>query len=600
MSGSILTTSGIASLVNAYQVQQTSLFVTPLQSMQTKYQNLSSAYSTLSSKISTLVSGLSSFTATDTSSVFAAIAAQSSNTNFVTASATNSASAGNYSMRVDQLAKSDLVVSQNLTSATANSITGTHTFQITTGSASGDLTSNVSVTFGSGETNQTVMQKIADAVNSNQAIVTSNSLAPSSTYSGAASTLSFDVGGTTTSVSVNSGGSGSQTNDQLLNELVQNINSNVSGVSAQVITDPNNSSNEMLQITVTDTSKSLSISDSSGTLAADLGITTTNLVGASGVVTASAFSPTTGSSQLSITSKNTGLDYIIKDLTDTSGGTALSSVGLNLGTSRPTFDQSTSPNTAGYIYSDTTLTGNQLNAKVNFNGLDIQRDSNTITDLASGVTFNLNSVQQATDPNVNVTVSTDASSITNQINTFIKNFNDVYTYLKTNTAVSSTTGRSVLTGDMNASSILSSMSSAAISPVSGLSQSALSMLSSIGISFDTTNGLSISDSTLLTQQLTNNLSQVKDLFNSTNGVANTLYNSLNPYIGVDGYITNAQSGFDTNVQNYSDRISTAQASISKSADTLKTQYEKLQAELVGLTNTAQTYFGVNVTDYFNS
>ena len=598
MSGTILTTSGIASLVSAYQSQQTSLFVAPLQSMQTKYKNLSSAYSTLSSKISTLVSGLSGFTSTDTSSVFAAIAAQSSNTNFVTATATNSASVGNYSMRVEQLAQNDLAVSQSMTSATANSLTGTHTFQITTGSTGGDLTSNVSVTFGTGETNQTVMQKIADAINSNQAVVTSNSLAPSTTYSGAASTLSFNVGGTTTTVSVNSGGSGSETNDQLLTELVNNINANVSGVNAQVITYPNNSSNKQLQITVTDTSKSLSISDSSGTLAADLGITTTNLVGASGVVTASAFSPSTGSTQLSLTSKNTGLDNRITSISDNSGSTALSSIGLNLGSSRPAFDQST--NTAGFLYSDITSAGNLLNAKVNFNGIEIQRDSNKINDLATGVTFNLNAVQQSTDPNVNVAVNTDTTSITSQINTFIKNFNDLYSYIKTNTAVSSTSGRSVLTGDMNASSLLSLMSSISISPVSGLSQNSLNMLSSIGISFDTTNGLSISDSSLLNQQLTNNLSQVKDLFNSTNGIAKTLNNSLNSYIGADGFITTAQSGFDTNVQNYSDRISTAQASISKSSDNLKTQYEQLQAQLVDLTNTAQTYFGINVTDYFNS
>lgn len=600
MSGTILTTSGIDSLVSAYQTQQTSLFVTPLQTMQTKYQNLSSAYSTLSSKISTLVTGLSGFTATDSTSFFSAVNAASSNTNFVSATATNSATKSNYSIRVEQLAKSDLLVSQNLDSSTANAITGTHTFQITTGSPTGDLTSNVTVTFGTGETNQTVMQKIADAINSNQAVVTSGSLAPSSTYGGAASSLTFNVGGTETTVSVNSGGAGSQTNDQLLNELVQNINANVSGVTAQKITDPNNSSNEMLQITVNDTSKSISISDASGTLAADLGITTSNLVGASGVVSASAFSPSTNLSQLSITSKNTGLDYIIKNLSDNSGSTALSSVGLNLGTSRPTFDQSTSPNTAGYVYSDTSLTGNQLNSKFNFNGLEIQRDSNSITDLVNGVTFNLNSVQQSTDPNVNVTVGTDTSSISSQINTFIKNFNDLYTYLKTNTAVSSTSGRSVLTGDSNASSILNLLTSTSISQVSGLPQSALNMLSSIGISFDTTNGLSISNSALLNQQLTNNLSQVQSLFNSTNGIANTLYNSLNLYIGATGFITTLQSGFDTSVQNYSDRISTAQASISKSADNLRTQYETLQAQLVDLTNTAQTYFGVTLTDYFNS
>ncbi len=598
MSGSILTTSGIDSLISAYQSQQTSIYVTPLQTVQSKYQNLSTSYSSIISKLNTFVSGLSGFTATDSSSIFAAIAANSSNTNFVSATASNSASVGNYDMRVEQLAKSDIAISQSLASSTANSITGTHTFQITTGSASADLVSNVSVTFGTGETNQSVMQKISDAINSNQAVVTSQSETSANSYTGAASTISFNVGGTTTTVSVNSGGSGSETYDQILKDLVQNINSNVSGVTAQIVADPNNSSNEMLQITVNDTSKSISISDSSGTLAADLGITTSNLIGASGIVTASAFTPSTDLSQLSVKSKNTGLDYIIKNISDTSGGTALSSINFNLGTTRTTFDQSS--NTAGFVYSDTSLAGNQLNAKLNFNGLEIQRDSNSISDLANGVTFNLNSVMQASDPDTTVSINSDVSSMQNQINTFITNFNSLYTYLKTNSAVSDTSGRGVLTGDTNASSILNLMAQTSITPVSGLSQNAINLLSSIGISFDSTNGLSVSNSSLLTQSLTNNLSQVKDLFNSKNGIANALYTSLNPYIGTTGFLTTQQSSYDSNVQNYSDRISAAQANISKSSDNLRTQYETLQAQLVDLTNTAQTYFGVTITDYFNS
>ncbi len=598
MSGTILTTSGIDSLVSAFQAQQSNLFIAPLQTAQAKYQNLSSAYSTIISKVNTLVTGLSGFTATDNTSVFAAIAANSSNTNFVSATATNSASVGNYAIRVEQLAKSDIAVSQSLASSTANAITGTHTFQIVTGSPTGDLTSNVSVTFGTGETNQTVMQKIADAVNSNLAVVTSQSLAPASTYAGAASTLSFNVGGTVTTVSVNAGGSNSETYDQLLNELVQNINANVSGVTAQKITDPNNPANEMLQVTVNDPTKSLSISDSSGTLAADLGITTSNLIGASGVVTASSFSPSTGNSQFSLTSKNTGLDYIIKNISDTGSGTALSSINFNLGTSRTTFNQTT--NTAGYVYSDTTLANNQLNAKLNFNGLEIQRDSNTISDLANGVTFKLNSAMQTSDPTANVSISSDVSSMTSQINSFITNFNDLYTYLKSNSAVSSTNGRGLLSGDTNSSSILNLMSQDSISPVSGLPANVLNLLSSIGISFDSTNGLSVTDSTQLSQSLTNNLSQVEQLFNSTNGIATSLYNSLNPYIGATGYLTSEQSSFDSNVQNYSDRITTQQTNISTAADNLRTQYEKLQAQLVDLTNTAQTYFGVSLTDYFNS
>ena len=598
MATSILTSSGINSLVSAYKSSQTSRLVYPLQTIQNKYKNISSAYSSLSSSLDSFVSSLSDFTATDSSSVFAAMKANSSNSNFVTATTSNSAAVGNYELRVEQMAKSDIAVSQNLDSNTANSITGTHEFQITTGSPNGDLTSNISVTFSAGETNQTVMQKISDAINSNQAVASSQSEVAANSYSGGASSLTFDVGGTTTTVSVNSGGSGSQTYDQLLNELVQNINTNVSDVTAQKITDPNNSANEMLQITANDSSKSISISDSSGTLASDLGITTSNLIGASGIVTASAFSPASNSSQLSITSKNTGLDYIIKNISDTTGSSALSSIGMNLGASRPTFDQTTSPNTAGYVYADTTLSGNQLNAKINFNGLDIQKDSNTISDLVSGVTFNLKSVMQATDSTANVSVGSDTDTITSNIKDFISSFNSVYSYIKTNTAVSKDTGRSVLSGDSNAFSIMNTMTSTVLSSVSGLSQSALNRLSSIGISFDSTSGLSLSDSTVLKDKLTNNLSQVSDIFNSTNGIAVKLYDSLNPYVGADGYLTLAKSSMDENVKNYTDRITSAQSRITKSSDSLRLQYQKLQAQLVSLTDTAQTFFGVSLTNYF--
>ncbi len=598
MSGTILTTSGINSLVSAYQEEQSNALITPLQNLESEYQNLSSAYSTAVGKLNTFITGLTGFTATDNSSVFAAITAQSSNTNFVTATADNTASIGNYAIRVEQLAQNDIAESQSLTSSTANATTGTQTFQIVTGSPTGNLTSNVSVTLGTGETNQTVMQKIAAAINSNQAVVTSSSLSPSSLYAGAAGTLSFNIGGTVTTISDNAGGSNSETYDQLMNELVTNINANVSGVTAQKITDPNNPSNEMLQITVNDPTKSISISDSSGTIAADMGITTTNLIGASGVVTASSFSPSTGLSQLSISSKNTGLDNIIKNISDTGTGTALSSINFNLSTTRTAYDQST--NTAGYVYADTTLAGNQLNAKLNFNGVEVQRDTNKISDLATGVTFNLNSVMQTTDPIATVSVNSDVNSITNQINTFITNFNAAYTYLKSSSAVSTTSGWGVLAGDINAQSILNVMTQDSVSPVSGLSSNVLNSLSSIGISFDPTNGLSVSNSSLLTQSLTNNLSQVKDIFASTNGIANTLYNSLNPFVGSAGLLTIQQSSFDNNVQNYSNMISTRQAQINTQADNLRTQYEKLQAQLITLTNTYQLYFGTAPTDYFNS
>ena len=126
-----------------------------------------------------------------------------------------------------------------------------------------------------------------------------------------------------------------------------------------------------------------------------MGIGVSKLKSSAGIVTASVFSPTTTTSQLSLTTASTGLDYRIENLADTNSSSALATFGLNVGTTRTQFSQSTEPNTAGYIYKDITTDGNLLNAKITFNSLDIQRNSNSISDLATGVTFNLKAEMQS-------------------------------------------------------------------------------------------------------------------------------------------------------------------------------------------------------------
>ncbi|HUX60938.1 MAG TPA: flagellar cap protein FliD N-terminal domain-containing protein, partial [Ignavibacteriaceae bacterium] len=330
MSG-ILSSSTINSLVQSYVSNQTNISVTPLQNQVQNYQNIVSSYGTLSTNLSALNTELATLQTSDSSSIFASKTATSSNSTFVTATASGSASIGVASIRINQLAQNDTAVSQNLTSATANAITGTHHFVINGGDGNGGQTnSDVYVTFGTSETNQTVMQKIANAINSNQAVVTSASKSAAAAYSGGAASIAVNLNGTTTTLNLNSGDT---TYDQVLNDIASQINSNVSGVSAKVIADPNISGNEMLQMTVQNNSNYISISNASGyNIVGDLGIAATEEKSAAGTMTASVFTPSSGQSQLSLTAAQTGLDYRIMNMSDASGGTALSSVGLNLGT----------------------------------------------------------------------------------------------------------------------------------------------------------------------------------------------------------------------------------------------------------------------------
>ena len=126
----VLTTSNINLLVNSFINDQTSRLVTPISTRKSKYQSLSSAYSTFSSKLNSLQTLLSNFKTTDSTSLFNNKTAVSSNSTFLATTVDNSSSIGSYSIRVNQLAKNDVLVSQDLASSTANGITGTHTFTI--------------------------------------------------------------------------------------------------------------------------------------------------------------------------------------------------------------------------------------------------------------------------------------------------------------------------------------------------------------------------------------------------------------------------------------------------------------------------------------
>ncbi len=594
MSFDILSTSSINTFVSSYIVRETNKLVSPLQDKKSKYENLTSAYETFSSKLSSLKSVLTNLKLTGSDSLFRAKSTTTSDSSFVTASASSSASIGAFSFRVNQLAKSDVVMSTDMTSSQTNSITGTHTFTIKTGDGStGEYTSTVEVTFSSSETNQTVMEKIADAINTDKAVVLSDAKTASATYSGGTSSIDINLNGTTTTITVNGGG----TYEDLIDEIVTNINDNIDGITAEKVLDSPNTGDVKLKLTVDDSSKYISISNSSGyDLVTDLNISVTKEKGASGIVTASAFSPTSTTSQLSITAKETGVDYRIKELSDGATYSALAAVGLNLGTTRTAFDQSTSPDTAGFLYADITDANNQLNAKFSFNGLSLQRNSNSIDDLVTGVTFKLHSVMQSSDTDVNLTVANDVTSIKSSIENFITKFNELYTFLRENTK-STLEGRGLLIGDSNATSILSSLTSLSYTPVSGLPADDINLLSQIGISFSSDSGLSISDSSLLESKISENASEVEALFNSTNGIANTLYDKIDSYLGAGGYLALAKDSYENNISLYNDKIAAAQKRINKSADNLRKSYENLQTQLANLL-AAQNMFNFIGNSFF--
>lgn len=570
MAYDLLTTSGINSLVNSYINSESQKRLSPLTTRNSKYSSISNIYSGLLSKVDALKSKMSTLKATGTSSAFATKKAVSSNTTAVTVSASTAAQKGAFALRVNQLAKNDLVVSLDKNSTDLSSITipGTYTLAIKGGDGEGgQFTSNISVLLEADDfTNGNISFEdlsaiVTKAINDDKAVVTSNSVSGSTLSSGS---FTFDLNGTETSINYSAG-----TYDEVIDSIITQLE-DVSGLSAEKVVD---GSNVQLKLTVTDSSKYISINGDTGTLVSELGISVDQEKGASGIVSATSFSPSTGLSQISLTAKNSGAGFKIDELSDLSGG-VLAQFGLNLGSTRTAFVQNENGvDTAGYVH-DSAI----LNSKIVFNGLNIERNSNSISDLVSGVTLNLKSVMDVDDNDVTIDVANDVSAVKAKIDEFISTFNDVYNYIKTNTS-SSDGVRGVLLGDASGSSLLSLLSSTAYSPVSSLGSGTINSLTEMGITFNSNTGLSITDSDQLNDVLENNIEEVEQTFNSDSGIAANLYNKLLPYTGYNGYLTARKNTIDGNIKSTTDSITKIQTKIEKDSEVLRNRYIQLQSQL---------------------
>jgi len=572
----ILSTSGINNLIQSYTVNETNKRISPLNSQKNKYSNLSSAWGTVSSKLTSLQTILSDLKTTTSGSIFNSRSAQLTSPDFFSVTTSSGATPSAYSIRVNQLAKSDLAVSNTMTSATAvTTMVGTHKIKIQSGTASGTF----DVTLTGSETNKSIMDAINTAITNDSAVVESASLIGTTAYNGKGS---FDINVNGTVTTINYDYSAGSTYSAVMDNLVTQINNNVSGVTASKIT---NGSNVSLKLVVDDKSQYITIDNTTdtGTLlnASNLNINVTEEKAASALVTSSVFTPSTGNSKLSLTAVNSGYDnrLIMSDVS----GSALNFLGLT-STILGAHTVTTSNTSAGFIYDATSSTSNQLNSILDFNGITVNRNSNTISDLVSGVTFNLKAAMQSTDPTVTATVKNDTATITKKINDFISKFNDAYTSIKNN-YFSSKSGRGIFAGDTTALSLMNSLRNNVTSQVSGITSGDISYLSQIGITFDPATGLSLSDSSKLTSALDNTPDQVAALFNSTSGIANNLYSITDAYTGISGSIQNITNSLDNNISYLNDKISSTKSSITKSADNLRKQYEQLQVQLATLLQT---------------
>jgi len=173
-----------------------------------------------------------------------------------------------------------------------------------------------------------------------------------------------------------------------------------------------------------------------------------------------------------------------------------------------------------------------LSAIIELDSQTVTRDSNTFSDVISGVTFNLAQADPGTVETL--TVSSDITAMKEKIESFVSNYNVLVGIMKGLSNYDVSTGvASALNGDSIVRGIQSQLRQTLFTGVSG---GAFSNLTELGITLDDTGSL-VTDSAELNDKLTNNLADVEQFFTSeTEGLAQAFTTALSGYQDADGIL----------------------------------------------------------------
>lgn len=169
-------------------------------------------------------------------------------------------------------------------------------------------------------------------------------------------------------------------------------------------------------------------------------------------------------------------------------------------------------------------------AKVNVNGVDYQRLTNSISDVATGLTFNLKAADPATTLTIDVEQSTDGTI--RGLDAIINAYNDLNAFYKKQTAMkddfSGPQDGALLYDDLYLSTFMQQLKQKFSTSVVGPKNGSLISLSSIGLKIDSSDGaLVLADEKLWNDSLNKNYDNLVALFENTVTNTNSNFQLLN-------------------------------------------------------------------------
>lgn len=264
-------------------------------------------------------------------------------------------------------------------------------------------------------------------------------------------------------------------------------------------------------------------------------------------VTASVLKPKDGTAQLSIKSTETGKSHRIS-------------------ISNQQDDFATMNFNSHYAESE-------LNAKFILDGVSFERSTNLIEDAVNGLSFE---IKNETTGDETIEVTRDIESATENIKTFIEQFNSVNSLIREKTFLNGDTGESgILQDERSIRNLSLSLRQDAAQPVSSLSSSTIQSLRDIGLDFKTDGSIFVDDEDKLTEALHSNSKNVVELFSADDGIANNLKQRIDRHIGNGNIFDTIDGSFDRKISRLDDRIEREEDYLVQREEQLRQEFNKL-------------------------
>jgi flagellar hook-associated protein 2 len=209
-----------------------------------------------------------------------------------------------------------------------------------------------------------------------------------------------------------------------------------------------------------------------------------------------------------------------------------------------------------------------LNSLATINGVTVSRSGNSLTDVLPGMTINLLKAQGASDSSVSLTVAKDTDAITASLQPMVDGFNDALRYIQGNL-------RTAAGNDSSVRSLQSQMRSLSTKMFGGSGDS-LKYLTDIGFKIEKDGALTISDKEKLKSAIQTDSTLIEKIFSGAEGLASSMQSTISGFVGTEGLAGVRSKTLGTQIAASTEKINKLKARIEKEVEQQVKDYRKLQ------------------------